>query len=135
MHALILAHQPHQVAVTLIFRELDQVPVVPLSRGHGLIRVIECRFAKWVIIPFDTGDLAGFAADAGRHVDVLADFFCPLGALRLERVPDGPRSPGFEMFVGCSFQGLFDLYQKTFEFGRVCVRIDRCWRELIRRHQ
>jgi hypothetical protein len=32
-----------------------------------------------MIIPFDTGDLTGFATNAGRYVDVFANF---LGALR-----------------------------------------------------
>src|SRR5258708_36694804 len=34
-----------------------------------------------MIVPFDTGNFAGFATDARRHVDVFADFLCALGAL------------------------------------------------------
>src|SRR5678816_3664215 len=41
VHTLILAHQPHQVAVALVFNELNQVPIVPLRRGHRLVGVIE----------------------------------------------------------------------------------------------
>src|SRR6185369_12600723 len=41
VHALIFAHQPHQIAVALVFDKLDQIPVVPLGRRHCLIGVIE----------------------------------------------------------------------------------------------
>src|ERR1044072_7156873 len=72
VHALVLAQQPHQVAVALVLSELDQVVVVPLSRGHRLISVVEGRFAKRMIVPLNTRDFAGFAPDARRDVDVLA---------------------------------------------------------------
>jgi hypothetical protein len=79
MHALIFAHQPHQVAIALVFRKLNQIPVIPFGRGHRLVSVIERGFAKRMIVPFDTGDLTGFATNARRYIDVFADF---LGALR-----------------------------------------------------
>src|SRR5215216_2878019 len=75
VHALILAQQPHQIAVALVFGKLDQVVVVPLRGGHRLVSIIEGRFSKWVIVPFNTGDFAGFATDAGSDVDVFANLF------------------------------------------------------------
>ena len=48
---------------------------------HRLIGIVERGFAEWMIVPFDTGDLTGFAADAGSHVDVLADIFFAARAL------------------------------------------------------
>src|SRR5438105_15359870 len=85
VHALVLAHQPHQIAIVLILRKLDQVVVVPLGRRHRLIRVVESGLAKWVIVPFDTGNFAGFATDAGGDVDILADFFGALCSLPRHR--------------------------------------------------
>jgi Prolyl oligopeptidase family len=62
-------------AVALILHKLDQVPVVPFGRRHGLIGVVKRRLPKRMIVPFDAGDLTGLATDAGRYIDVLADFF------------------------------------------------------------
>src|SRR6476661_1190574 len=73
VHALILAHRPHQrPVVARVLVELDQVPEVPRRRRHRLIRVVERRVCEWHVVPFDTRDLAGFAADARGHIDVLA---------------------------------------------------------------
>src|SRR3954469_16249655 len=73
VHALVLAHRPHQRAVVArMLVELDQVPVVPRRRRHRLIRVVERRLAERHVVPFDTRDLAGFAADTRGRVDVLA---------------------------------------------------------------
>ena len=81
VHALVFSHQPPQVAVALVFNELNQVPIIPLGRRHRLIRVIEGRFAKRMIVPFDAGNFARFAADARGHVDVLANLFLATRAL------------------------------------------------------
>src|SRR5437870_9784693 len=81
VHALVLAHQPHlRAVVALMLVELDQVPVVPLSGRHRLVRVVEGGLLERHVVPFDARDFAGLAADAGRHVDVLADFFLALNA-------------------------------------------------------
>src|SRR5437763_12620692 len=81
VHALVLAHQPHlRAVVALMLVELDQVPVVPLSGRHRLVRVVEGGLLERHVVPFDARDFAGLAADAGRHVDVLADFFFALHA-------------------------------------------------------
>src|ERR1019366_5544609 len=80
VHALVLAHEPHEAAVgarTLV--ELDQVPVIPRRLRHGLVGVIEHRLAERQVVPLHAGDLAGLASDAGGGVDQLAD---PLLALR-----------------------------------------------------
>ena len=61
-----------------VFVELDQVPVVPCRRRHRLVRVVERRLAERHVVPLDTCDLARFAPDARRHVDVLADLFLAL---------------------------------------------------------
>src|ERR1051325_4806248 len=79
VHALGFAHEPHQRARVLVLDELDEVPVVPVGRGHRLVRVVEGRLAERVVVPLDAGHLASLAADAGRHVYVLADLD---GALR-----------------------------------------------------
>ena len=81
MQALVFAQQPHQVAVTFVFNELDQVVVIPLGGGHRLVRIVEGRLAKRMFVPFDTGHLTGFASDTGSDVDVLADLFFAPGAL------------------------------------------------------
>ena len=73
MHALVLTHQPHQIPITLVFGEFDEVPVVPLGGRHRLIRVVESGLAKWMIVPLDAGYLARLATDTRRHVDVFAD--------------------------------------------------------------
>ena len=65
VHALVLAHEELQGAVfAFMFVELDQVPVVPLRFGHGLVGVVEGRFAEGEAIPLQTGNLAGLATDA-----------------------------------------------------------------------
>src|SRR5580704_16134129 len=53
--------------------EADEVIVIPFRVRHGLVSVVENGFAKWITVPFETGDLAGFAADAGGNVDQLGD--------------------------------------------------------------
>src|SRR5262245_2503909 len=69
VHALVFAHQPHEIAVIeLMLIELDQVPVVPLRRGHRLIGVVEGRLTKRIAVPFNASHLAGFASDACRHI-------------------------------------------------------------------
>jgi len=76
VHALVFAQQPHEVAIVLlVFYKFDQVVVVPLGRRHRLVGVIESRLAKWMIVPFNAGDLTGLTADARGHVDVFADLF------------------------------------------------------------
>ena len=78
MHALILAQQPHQVAiVTLVFDKLDQIVVIPLSGGHSLVRIVEGRFPEGMIVPLDASDFACFTTDAGGYIDVLANFVFP----------------------------------------------------------
>ena len=65
VHALVLAHQELQSAVVaLVFVELDQVPVVPLRFRHGLVGVVEGRFAEGEAIPLETGNFAGLATNA-----------------------------------------------------------------------
>src|ERR1041384_417949 len=74
VHALVLAHEPHQGSVfTFVLVELDQVPVVPFGRGHRMVSIIEGRLAERIGIPFDAGDLASLAADARRRIHELAD--------------------------------------------------------------
>ena len=74
VHALVFAHEQHHAAVgALVLVELDQVPVIPCRLGHRLVGVIEGGFAERVTVPFEAGDFAGFAADAGGRVDQLAD--------------------------------------------------------------
>src|SRR5215831_7018918 len=51
VHALVLAHQPHQRAVfALVLVELDQVPVVPARIRHGLVGVFERCLAEWQVV-------------------------------------------------------------------------------------
>jgi hypothetical protein len=74
MEAAVFAHQPAQLAVVGdVFVEADQVVVIPFQIRHGLVGVIENRFAERVAVPFEAGDFAGFAADASGHVDELGD--------------------------------------------------------------
>jgi hypothetical protein len=75
VHALILPHKPHQIAIALILNELDQIVIIPLGGGHRLVRIVEGGFSKRMIIPFDAGDFASFATDAGRDVDIFTDLF------------------------------------------------------------
>ena len=73
VHALVLAHRPHQRPVVFrVLVELDQVPVVPRRRRHRLVRVVERRLGERHVVPFDARDLARLAADARGGVDVLA---------------------------------------------------------------
>src|ERR1043166_4909922 len=54
VHALVFAQQPHEIAVVaLVFDKLDQVVVVPLGGGHCLVGVVEGRFAKRMLVPFN----------------------------------------------------------------------------------
>src|SRR5712692_4419633 len=41
VHALVLAHQPHQVPIAFLLGELDEIVVVPFGRGHRLVGVVE----------------------------------------------------------------------------------------------
>src|SRR5262249_11401041 len=81
VHALVLAHQPHQrTPVRLMLVKLDQVPVVPCRVRHRLVRVVERRLLEGHVVPLDARDLARLAADARRDVDVLADLVLALDA-------------------------------------------------------
>src|SRR6266446_654693 len=74
VHALILAHEPHQGAVfSFVFIEANQVPVIPARVRHGLVAVVKNRGAEGQVVPFHAGDFAGLAADASGSVDELAD--------------------------------------------------------------
>src|SRR5262249_31690851 len=74
VHALILAHQEHQVAVfVFMFVELDQIPVVPGRFRHGLVGIVESSFGEGISVPFETGYLARFAANARGRVYELAN--------------------------------------------------------------
>src|SRR6266568_2860289 len=54
-------------------REDDQVPIIPARLRHGLVGIVENRFAERKIVPFHAGDFAGLAADAGGGVNEFAD--------------------------------------------------------------
>src|SRR5437879_8073084 len=74
VHALILTHQKLQSAIlALVLVELDQVPIVPLRFRHGLVGIVEGGLAKGETVPFQAGNLAGFAADTGGGVNQLAN--------------------------------------------------------------
>src|SRR6266404_3240534 len=92
VHALVLAHQPHQRAVFFanVFVEEDQVPVVPARLRHGLVGIVENGFAERQVVPLHAGHFAGFATDAGRSVDEFANGVFALGAL----AGNGPRVTG-----------------------------------------
>src|SRR5215472_1212602 len=74
VHALVLAHQPHQRAVfAFVFVEEDQIPVIPARFRHGLVAVAENGFAERQVVPLHASDFASLAADAGRGVYEFAD--------------------------------------------------------------
>ena len=115
--------------------ELDQVPVVPLRRRHRLIGVVEGRFAERMIVPFDAGHLAGLAADAGRDVDVLADFLLALRALAGHGPGMGRDFLNLKcsagLLISCaSVLSLFELHQEALELRRVGIGIDRRRRQV-----
>jgi len=75
MHALILAHQQHHSVLGMfVLVEPDQVPIVPRRIRHGLVGIVEHRFAERISVPLQARHLAGFATDAGGCVNQLADF-------------------------------------------------------------
>src|SRR6185436_16805034 len=73
VHALVLAHEPHQRAVLLALGELDQVPVLRVERRHRLVGGELLRREDAEVVPLLARDLARLAADAGRRVDELRD--------------------------------------------------------------
>src|SRR5882757_1358291 len=83
VHALVLAHEPHEGTIFLanVFVEEDQVPVIPARLRHGLVTVAENRFAKRQIVPLHAGHFARFAADASGCVNEFADGVFPLRIL------------------------------------------------------
>jgi hypothetical protein len=86
VHALILTHEPLDRAVwILVLIELDEVPEIPVRLRHSLVGVVEGGGLERHVVPFDAGDLAGFAADAGGGVDELADLEIALHAQALRR--------------------------------------------------
>ena len=127
VHALILAHQPHQRAVfALMLVELDQVPVIPPRLRHRLVGVVETLSPKRHIVPLHARHFARLAADAGRGVDQLADRVFGAACLRRERCPRGRRSFELAVWLGsCALLGLLDLHQESLELRRVRVGIDR----------
>ncbi len=88
VHALVLAHEPHQGAVfALVLVEEDQVPIVPTGLGHRLVGIIEDGFAKGQVVPLHARHFARLASDACRGVNEFADCKFALGAL----AGNGPR--------------------------------------------
>src|SRR5262249_43279054 len=73
VHALILAHQPRQVAVDFQLVDFDQIPVVGVERLEGLVAADLLGMHHLEIIPLLASPLASFAADASRGNDVLGD--------------------------------------------------------------
>ena len=79
VHALMLAHQPGKAAVgVLIFVELDQVPVIPVGVGHGLVGIVEVGLLERHIVPLHASYLTGLATDAGGGVNQLANLVLAL---------------------------------------------------------
>ena len=73
VHALVLAHQPVQPALVLVFPELDQVPEVLRQIRQRLIRAHLHRGLWRKVVPLLAGDFAGLAPDARGRVDELRD--------------------------------------------------------------
>src|ERR1019366_5904392 len=73
VHALVLAHEPHQTALDFAFVEADEIPEAGVERRHRLVGTDLLRRERRQVIPFLARDLAGLAADAGGRVDVLGD--------------------------------------------------------------
>ncbi len=74
MHALILAHQPHQRAVfAFVLVEENQVPVIPARLRHRLVGVAENRFSKRQVVPLHARHLACLAANACSCINEFAD--------------------------------------------------------------
>ena len=93
VHALVLAHQPGEVAVDLGLLELDEVPELGVERGKGLVGPLDAGGHRRQVVPLLAGHLAGLAPDAGGGVDVLADGRHPahpagLAAERRRRLED-----------------------------------------------
>ena len=71
-------HEPRQrPVITCVLGELDEVPIIPSRRRHGLVSVIENRLGKWKLVPLETSHLASLAPDAGSGVDQFADLLLP----------------------------------------------------------
>ena len=73
VHALVLAHEPHQPALDFAFVEADEIPEAGVERRHRLVGTDLLRRERRQVIPFLARNLAGLAADAGGRVDVLGD--------------------------------------------------------------
>src|SRR5436309_1447941 len=71
VHALVLAHQPHEPTVEFLLVEADQVPELGVQLGHRLIGAGLLRGHRLQVVPLLAGHLAGLAADAGGGVDEL----------------------------------------------------------------
>src|ERR1700686_2411031 len=70
VHALILAHKPHQGAIFgFVLIELDEVPIIPPGVRHGLVGVVKNGGAEGQVVPFHASDFTGLAADASGGVD------------------------------------------------------------------
>lgn len=135
VHALVLAHQPLERAIFIRdFVELDQVPVIPVRVGHGLIRVVEHGGLERHVVPLHAGHFARFATNAGRRVDELADLFLALHTrarnrpgmtrnfLYLQRLAIAHLLTRFNRTRSNSDS--LQLHKKSLELRRVCVRID-----------
>ena len=80
MQAAVFAHQPTESSVVGdVLIEADQVVIIPFQIRHGLVGVIENGFTKRIAVPFEAGDFAGFATDAGGDVDQFGDLIIARG--------------------------------------------------------
>ena len=132
VHALVLAHQPTEVAIAVhVLVEADQVVVVPRHIRHGLVGVVENGFAERIAVPFQARYFARFAADAGGDVDQLAH------VVIARCIPSGDGSgvsgDGLDLEWSVAIGSRFlQLHQESLELGGVSVGIGHCGREQVR---
>ena len=69
MHWSLRISHSERAVFALVLVELDQVPVIPRRLRHGLVGVVEDGLAERHVVPLQTGDFAGLAADTGGRVD------------------------------------------------------------------
>src|SRR4029077_3798818 len=125
VHALVFAHEQTDAAVgVLVLVEPDQVPIIPCRLWHGLVAVVENSFGEGITIPLETGNFTGFAANAGSHIDQLANVVVARGAMAGHGSGVSRDGLDFQRWWHAASSSFFELDQKALKFRRECVGID-----------
>ena len=132
VHTAIFADQPFQLVVLLHFLEAHHRPRFRGQIGRVVVNPDVAADFIAQIVPLRTGHLAGFAANAGGHVDKFRDLLLVIPRLRRGREAVGSGTADNILRLIAIIRSplhLFHIDQERLKFRRLRVGITDKWRQ------